>query len=540
MRLRTRAATASVTLWVTLIACFTARAESSWPLWEKGRATCRLILPTTDPESARLARATLQRHLRAFFDVEFPVVSDIARSGTWLVLGTPQNNAVLARLVQQGLELTAQDLGDEGFQLLTHTQGPRRFIIAHARTPRALKHACQELLFFRVAATAKKGWLDAPLNVVMKPETPYRGIYMLPCWSAHDSLESWERVLRFNSELTLNRNWFWLDGFPVAGHPGEYTNTPLARDANVQRLFNLVAEEHMKIYIGGGWLNWHHEKAIGKDIEKGIAYYLDYLRAFTNFHGFYFEPTGEGREIHTWRPEAEALRRMIRETLDRRPDFEIAIAIGKFNNPEYLRLMSEFDPQRVFWWWCWGNPLRDGALKLYPSVLRWHLSQPMSNFHGDLAPPGPRERSLAGFVTSYDPGQGFGNLWNGWGKLGVTQPRNFHPHTIPYFAQQYFFRERCWNLELTETAFLARLRRRLFDADAPPEAIQHYWRLCQMAFATVARKNPRFPTAEELAAERDFVQSLRLRSWTPRMNDTIARMEEAVTGLAFRPPPRAP
>lgn len=540
MRPQTRLAIRHIIILGTLAVTLAVRAESSWTLWEKGRASCGLILPTTDLESARIGRATLERHLRAFFDVELPAASDMARSGTWLVLGSPQNNPVLARLVQQGLELRSQDLGDEGFQLLTHTDGRRKFIIAHAPTPRALKHACQELLFYRIAATTKRGWLDAPLNAVMKPETPYRGIYMLPCWSAHDSLESWERILRFNSELTLNRNWFWLDGFPVAGHPGEYTNTPLANDAHVQRLFNLVAQEHMKIYIGGGWLNWHHEKAIGKDVEKGIAYYLDYLRAFTNFHGFYFEPTGEGRETQNWRPEAEALRRMIRETLERGPDFEIAIAIGKFNNPEYLRLMSEFDPQRVFWWWCWGNPLRDGALKLYPSVLRWHLSQPMSNFHGELAPPGPRERQLAGFVTSYDPGQGFGNLWNGWGKLGVNHPRNFHPHTIPYFAQQYFFRERCWNLDLTETDFLARLHRRLFDADAPPDAIRHYWRLCQMALGTVERKTPRFPTPEDLAAERDFVQSLRRRQWTPRMNDTLARMEEAVTGLAFRPPPRTP
>jgi hypothetical protein len=523
-----------------LVSRLDAPADSPWPLWENGRARVQVVPPSNDPESARLAQATLARHLREFFDLEFPTASDAAGDGTWLVLGTPQNNPLLASLVRQGLALTSRDLGDEGFQLLTHAHGRRRFLIAHARTPRALKHACQELLFYRIAATATNGWIETPLNVVMQPETAYRGIYMLPCWSAHDSLESWERVLRFNSELTLNRNWFWLDGFPVAGHPGEYTNTALASDANVQRLFDLVAAEHMKIYIGGGWLNWHHEKAVGKDVEKGIAYYLDYLRAFTNFHGFYFEPTGEGKETRDWRPEAEALRRMIRETLERRPDFEIAIAIGKFNNPEYLRLMSEFDPRRVFWWWCWGNPLRDGALKLYPSVLRWHLSQRMSNFHGDVAPPGPHERQLTGFVTSYDPGQGFGNRWNGWAKLGVNHPRNFHPHTLPYFAQQYFFRERCWNLDLTEADFLERLRRRLFDADAPAEAIQHYWRLCQMAFATVDRKKPRFPTPDALAAERDFLQSLRRRTWTPRMTDTLARMEEAVAGLALQPEQGAP
>jgi len=507
-------------------------AAASWPIWEKGKARCQVVLPSGDEKAARLAQSTLSHFLGEFYQVELPVAASAEKKGTYFVLGTPENNPTLAILVSAGLKLSTENVGDEGFQLVTHRDRKSKYIVAYGRTPRALKHACQELIFYRVQATTKGGRLDAPLNVVIKPETGYRGIYMLPCWAAHDSFESWERVLRFNSEITLNRNWFWLDGFPVAGHQGEYTNTALASDANVQRLFDMVSAEDMKIYIGGGWLNWHHQKAVGKDVEKGIAYYLDYLKAFTNFQGFYFEPTGEGKEIRDWRPEAEALRRMIRTVLERRPDFEIAIAIGMFNNAEYLKLMSEFDPQHVFWWWCWGDPLRDKALDLYPSVLRWHLSQWMSSFHGSMDPPKPCERRLTGFVTSYDPGQGYGNPWNGWDKLGVNFPRNFDPYTIPYFSQQYFFRERCWNLELTEKEFFARLQKRLFDADAPKECIEHYWRLSKMAHASAPRKKAAFPSTEQLAGEEKFLASLRKRKWTPRMNDTISRMDEAFIGLA--------
>jgi hypothetical protein len=492
-------------------------------------------LPVGDEKASRLAQSTLTYYLRDFYQIELQVAANADKKGTYLLLGTPENNPAIAKLVKAGLQLTAQDLGDEGFQLLTHEDRKSKYIIAYGKAPRALKHACQELIFYRLSATAKGGRLDTPLNVVMKPETAYRGIYILPCWAAHDSFESWERLLRFDSEITLNRNWFWLDGFPVVGHTGEYTNTALATDANVQRLLDFASAEDMKTYIGGGWLNWHHQKAIGKDIEKGIAYYLDYIKAFTNFHGFYFEPTGEGKEIKDWRPEAEALRRMIRQVLEQRPDFEVAIAIGMFNNPEYLKLMAELDSRRVFWWWCWGDPLRDKVLDIYPSVVRWHLSQRMSNFHGSMDPPGAHERKLAGFATSYDPGQGFGNLWNGWDKLGVDKPRNFHPHTIPYFSQQYFFRERCWNLELTEAEFLVRLQKRLFDADAPKDAIEHYWRLSQMAHASAQKRKATFPTGAELAVERQFVESLRKRDWTPRMNDSITRMEEAVVGLTKMP-----
>jgi hypothetical protein len=499
-----------------------------WQLWKDGKPNGSWVGPATDERAGRLARATLSGFLNEFHKVELPASRNADGAGTWLVAGTPENNPALAALVSAGLRLTTRELGDEGFQLLTHEDAKSKFVILHGKTPRALKHACQELVFYQLFATNSEGWIDAPLDVVMRPEVAYRGIYMLPCWSAYDSLESWQRVLRFNSELTLNRVWFWLDGFPLAGHTGEYSLSDLADAAKVQRLIDLVDGEDMKFYIGGGWFNWHHEKAVGKNYAKGIAYYLDYFRAFTDFHGFYIEPTGEGSEIKDWRPEGDAMRELVRTVLRERPDFEFATAIGKFNNADYLKLMAELDPKRVSWWWCWGDPLRDKALDLYPSVLRWHVNMRMADYHGSLEPPGPSERALSGVVTSYDPGQGFGNRWNGWGKLGVDQPRNFHPHTLPYFAQQYFFRERCWNLNLTEAGFLVRLQRRLFDADAPADAARRYRQLSQFAFESVFRKSP---AADQLAELQRFGSELNKRTWTPKMTDTIGRMDEALEQL---------
>jgi hypothetical protein len=226
-----------------------------------------------------------------------------------------------------------------------------------------LKHGCQELLFFHMSATAAGGAIEWPLDIVRIPAFAYRGTYMLPCWAAHDSFESWARVLRFNSELTLNRSWFWLAGFPVAGHPGEYGGTDLADPAKVQGLFDLAASEDTKILIGGGWFNWHHGKAVGNDLRKGI---------------------------------------------------------------------------------------------------------------------------------------------------------------------QYFFRERCWDLELDEPAFVARLHRRLFDADAPAEAGARYWQLSHLAFAA-SRKEA--PAPEALAPIRSLVEAMSARGWTARTEDTLARMREALVGL---------
>jgi hypothetical protein len=208
------------------------------------------------------------------------------------------------------------------------------------------------------------------------------------------------------------------------------------------------------------------------------------------------------------------------------------LAIGTFNDPAYRKQLAQFDPKRVFWWWCWGDPIRDKALELYPSVLRWHVSVRMSDYHGSMDPPAPRERALSGIATSYDPGQGFGNPWNGWGKLGVKFPRNVHPHTIPYFAHQYFFRERCWDLAITEAAFVNRLKRRLFDEDAPEDAGQIYWRLSELVLAA---NQKRWPAAAELAPIRRFLDKAGKRSWTPRTVDTISRMKEALGHLMKAP-----
>jgi hypothetical protein len=507
-----------------------------WSLWNTNKAECFLVLPGNDQPSSRLAQSTIMIHLRAFYDIQLPLADSIEKRGTYLILGTPENNSSLMKLVESGVRLN-QEIGNEGFHLLTHEDTKSKYIIIYGKTPRALKHGCQELLFYRVLGTTNELHLEAPLSIVMKPEVGYRGIYMLPCWSAHDSFESWQRVLRFNSELTLNRNWFWLDGFPVAGHSGEYTNTALAQHSNVQRLIDLVNDEDMKIYIGGGWFNWHHEKAVGKDPVRGQDYYLAYLNAFKGFHGFYIEPTGEGEEIKSWRSEYETLRELINKVLQQRPDFEWAIAIGKFNNSEYLKLMSEFDPKNVYWWWCWGDPFRDNAMQLYPSILRWHVTRRMAEWHGSVTPPMPNERQLAGITTSYDPGMGFANQWNGWGKLGVDKPRNFHPHTLPYFAHEYYYRERCWNLNLKEEQFVARLQRRLFDSDALKNAATWYWELSQMAYKSFLKY--RFPdldlgekpNAVRLAEIGASLQELRKRKWTPKMEDTLSRMEEAQAEL---------
>lgn len=520
-----------------------------------------LILPTGDPAAARLVHSTFSNSLSRFYGFQPTVVEKPRTTGTYFVFGTPDTQPLLRDWAREGLQLDRCAVGEEGFQIITHQRGRARFVIVHGTTPRALKHGAQELLFYLLRPTVDGLRLDWPLDLVRAPEFPYRGIYMLPCWSAHDSVESWARVLQFNSELTLNRIWFWLDGFPVAGHTGEYTNSPLADERAVRRLIDLVNAEGMKFYIGGGWFTWHHKKALGhntwedqavaeRDLPRATDYYLSYLNAFKGVGGFFFEPTGEpwddgrGAESAAWLVEIEGLHQLINRLLRTNPDLEIAIAIGRWNNPEYLKRMATLDPRRVFWWWCWGDPVKDRALDLFPNVLRWHTQfrqPPTTNeTHGARIPPLRSERGLTGLATTYAADAGFGTPWHRASRPnylstnlvfgGASGPIDFDPHTVPYFYLQYFFRERCWNLSLTDNELAARLHRRLFDADAPADAGQHYVNLSRLVLRRYDDRKWK-PAENDLLPIRRFLDATRARTWTLRMTDTLRRMDEALAQL---------
>ena len=509
-----------------------------------------LILPDMNGPTRNIVANTLNGYLQRSYNWKLPITQNMTLAGTYVIVGNQENNSTLRELVARGLQLNEGGVGSEGFQILTHELDQRRLIIVQAKTALGLKHACQELIYYRMAVTRDSASVPWPLDVTMQPAVAYRACYMLPCWSAYDSLDAWRRALEFNSELTLNRNWFWLNGFPLLSkYGGIYQDSDLGDLNNVRNLIELTHSEGMKFYIGGGWFTWHHkESASGSTVERvarvgagggekpieldeqgmstGIQYYLDLLAALPNADGLYIEPTGEGAEAdrRIWSKHVEALDRLLKQVQAARPEFESAIAIGRFNSRDYRQSIHQISPDRLHWFWAWGNPLDDKAISEHPLLLRWHTTQTMSSYHGSSKPPEPVEATLTGMVTSWDPGMGFGNPWNGWAKIGVDHPRNFHPYTMPYFSHQYWFRERCWNLNLTQEQFAQRLAKRLFDADMPPESINLYLSLAAMC------PQPANADSSELAASETFVRRY-ANHGTLRNRDTLQRMKEAVDGI---------
>ena len=497
-------------------------------LWEEGRALARLVVAEPAGQPASLVQRTLNGYLGEQFGWTLPTVDRADEPGLYVVVGRDPAHPLLKELAGIGLDANTADLGEEGFRIATCTAGGRRFVVVLAATPAGIKHGCQELVFFHLAVTGRRAAVDWPMRLTMRPQLAYRGVYMLPCWSQHDTIASWRRVLEFHSELTLNRNWFWLNGFPLlAEYGGEYAGTDLAKVENVRGLVDLCRQEQMKFYLGGGWFTWHHEKIAKGSIDRGVQYYLDMVRLLPGAEGIYLEPAGEGSEVSqaVWQGRTDAFARLAKTVWKDRPEFEFAVAIGKFNAKEYREAVHAIDRKRLYWWWCWGDPLVQGALQEHPLVLRWHTNVRMSDYHGSTQPPEAREAVLAGVATSYDPGQGFGNRWNGYATLGgAPRARDFHPHTLPYFAQQYWFRERSWNLALTKEDFSRRLARRLLDADAPADLIGHYLTLCELC-----GKPPQ--AREEVLRPIEALVATQAGSGTPRHRDTLARMREAIEGL---------
>ena len=499
--------------------------------WKASEAGAALAVPQLRGETAAIVEDTINGYTGEKYGWKLLVSRSMGRKPLAIVAGSAENNPVIADLGRQGVDVRTAGLGEQGFRIVTYQRASRRYVLLLSKTPAGLKYACQELVFFHMPVTKRQVSVDWPMNIRKTPQFAYRGIYMLPCWAQHDSVAHWRRVLRFNSELTCNRNYFWLDGFPLLPqYGGEYTGTDLAQPGNVLSLIALSRREGMKFLIGGGWDTWHQRKLFGGDVSKSVSYYLDLLRLLPGAEGIYLEPVGEGSERTDPRESLKsvaAIRQLAETIWQRRPEFEFAVAAGKFNPKAYLDALDAIDRKRIYWTWGWGDPMRDRALAEHPLVLRWHTIVKMSDWHGSNDPPRPDETALPGFYTSYDPGMGFGNTWNGRGYgvgTGITAPREFDPYTIPYFAHEYWFRERAWDVHATREQFASRLARRLFDADMPPHAIDYYLALQQMCHT------PRQATEDFLGPIERFAEQ-HAQFGTPRNRDTIRRMREAIAGF---------
>src|SRR4051812_32807025 len=101
--------------WLIALALFAipdlAHADSQVPLWKDGQPKCSVVLPDSDPPSARIAKATLNRFLGEFYKFKLPVGEKADVPATYIVVGNPVNNRLLRQLTQGDVHLTTRDIG---------------------------------------------------------------------------------------------------------------------------------------------------------------------------------------------------------------------------------------------------------------------------------------------------------------------------------------------------------------------------------------------------------------------------------------------
>src|SRR6185312_4728890 len=111
-------------------------------------------------------------------------------------------------------------------------------------------------------------------------------------------------------------------------------------------LIALSRQEGMKFLIGGGWDTWQQRDRFHGDLSKSVHYYLDLLRLLPDAEGIYLEPVGEGSARTDTRESLRSVAalRTLAETIWRtRPQFEFAVAAGKFNPKAYLEALDAID-----------------------------------------------------------------------------------------------------------------------------------------------------------------------------------------------------
>jgi len=120
-----------------------------------------------------------------------------------------------------------------------------------------------------------------------EPQFAYRA--SICCLAGHSTFDrALARVLIY-SELTCNRNYFWLDGFPLlAQYGGEYTgrwrNRPMcARSSSMPAV-------RREVPVGGGWDTWHQRKYSGTMSRDRFSTIWIFFHFTTGSAGIYLEP----------------------------------------------------------------------------------------------------------------------------------------------------------------------------------------------------------------------------------------------------------
>jgi len=489
-------------------------------LIEQGRPQGAIILADQATATEEIAARKLAEWLGEQSGVEFPILRtremDAHSTGNFVLLGTPQNQPLLAELMIEGSGGAADlpFLDDEGFGVETFSRDGRNYLLVGGRTPAGVFHGAiyaRDFLFDILHPVDQIVVRDVEL--VRNPALLERGPYLLPQYGVvpEYTLEHWKHIIDRMAEGGLNRIYWWVAGmYPSPRFPETFTITNSKMGVeDINTLIDYAHERGMKFLVGGGAFFWHGVDGYLEDHPElaatssaGMcpsnpearrfmqAYSLEWLETFPKADGLWLEPRDEAGACFCedcqvrldafnsrayGQNEISFLKDLMKQVWDRNPAHTLVWLIEflehkdffpHLDDPLYFERIREIQDSRVKWmvvWEAFNLPGPGNDRRPVPFFTR-------NGLHWDK-PYWPNLQNVFDHarICAEQGYLGYSNAWeigfasNDWYIHDVPYPVDIIPEVVTRLA----FREACWAPEQSWDAFTERVHRYFFSREAP-------------------------------------------------------------------------
>ena len=392
--------------------------------------------------------------------------------------------------------------------------GPRgRRLVLVGGGDRGLLYGAARLADFGLRCEGQSVLLEAD-GKVHAPALAVRGNYTLACWGQTHlfTRDHWRRIFDAMAADTMNVTMFWLSGlFPSKKHPAAvvYEKSRIGVE-DVRAMIRHAHQRGMRFLLGSGVFAWFAVDALAERFPESKAkgcggmcpssplarklnreYLLEMLDAFPEADGFFLEIRDEygpcqcpacQRKLDQHgskgygQAELSFLRELAEEVWRSHPKATFISSIGYGDESagahsgdvlfyEGIRRMS--DP-RLFWLLCrdnWALPAAGGGRKpiryFSGNLIQWCQYYRLGAAGIAERARRSRDAGCIGFCPAFEPGFCSAS----WYSDEVPYPVD----RIPYAVTRFAYRESCWDPDMTDGEFRARLLRRFFGAKAPAQ-----------------------------------------------------------------------
>ena len=236
--------------------------DAVWLLAEQQQARSSILVSEDASPPEQWAAQELQLFVRRWSLAQLPIMNE-AGPGTTIVLGTPENQPLIADAHRKGILQLPDSLGEEGYEILTHEQ----HIFVAARTPAGVLYGTYAILEKVLAHLTGLTPVDLDFAVPVVDAIFLSSTHLLewPFYPVRSTLETedpdWLSRHRINmsgaegvwtgtgSDDGLGTAFKYVDAERFASYQDETATQRRIRIAELQRRFALLAQRGIRPYL---------------------------------------------------------------------------------------------------------------------------------------------------------------------------------------------------------------------------------------------------------------------------------------------------